>query len=174
MVCDMIKNIIFIDCDGILNTVKCPNNCLSVFKQHSCPCDIKYGIDDNLRDRFIDFVKKCPENTQFVLVSSWRKEPRLLRLFEFTFNSIITQYAGYIDNTLKDEALRPNAIIKWLHSNIREEDYCNYVIFDDRHYFIPEKDNLKGLKMHIIPYAGLSELHCNLALDFLNGKEINI
>ena len=159
----MTRNIIFIDVDGVLNTVKCLNNCLTVFKAHSCPCKPEYGIDDILRDRFIAFVNRCPENTQFVLISSWRKEPTLLSLFKWTFNSIILKYAGYIDIT-KDEDRRHNSINRWLSNNITDHDY-KYVIFDDREYTVPDFDN-KGLKYNIEPYAGLSELNCASAIVF--------
>lgn len=181
----MIKNIIFIDVDGVLNNTKCPNTCTYSFKLQNCPCKPEYGIQEVFKNRFINLIKTCPENTQFVLISSWRLQTRLLNTFRQTFKEVDNKYWGCLDFSW-DEVHRETSIAQWLTKNIETwtdyflggelwyptDDKCNYVVLDDRKYTLIDKHNpnVKGLKIDVVSNIGLSEEDCAAAKFFLESN----
>jgi len=141
------KPIVFLDIDGVLNSVDFAIN----RKEKTGHRHI-----DQIDERAVGFLNEIAD-WNFVLSSSWRKFVPLEKMNEILknkgFNGQILDKTPVLDHP----NLRGNEIYSWIHSHVMNgSDFDNYVIFDDDSDFLLwQKDNF----IHVDWYFGIGPNH---------------
>ena len=157
------SNIIFLDVDGVLNSI---NNLIEVYNKTKKPhSGYDYPFDENCLKNLQELVNET--NSKLVITSTWRKEQKgretlLNELKEYGLDKQVIGYTPVLPNGNRE------AEIKKYLSTLQEKP--NYIILDDSKEFV----ELSHALIKTDTRTGLTNKNVEQAIKILNKKDIDI
>ena len=157
------SNIIFLDVDGVLNSI---NNLIEVYNKTKKPhSGYDYPFDENCLKNLQELVNET--NSKLVITSTWRKEQKgretlLNELKEYGLDKQVIGYTPVLPNGNRE------AEIKKYLSTLKEMP--NYIILDDSKEFV----ELSHALIKTDTRTGLTNKNVEQAIKILNKKDIDI
>lgn len=171
-------NIIFLDVDGVLNS-------MAYFKHLRSNGKKLHKKDEynDISEYHLKMLSKIYEecSAKIVLTSTWRelsdsKNKRCYKMYEYLVNSLMKYNMEIISKTRVIGMDRPKEIFDWL-SNREDKEDIKFVILDDD--FSKENYDLYNLGDNLVETkyfcdrledGGLQEMHVDKAIKILKGE----